>query len=135
MLPGQGIIRKKLIDAARHWAAQGRSASRNDDQRDRAAGPPEWQQAIAEWEAQHGAQEAEEYECTVWPENEQAVRVFIALRRCWRIDSMAGQVLGIERPAIESTLRLMSIKKKRRQQIFDQIMIMENAAIPVLNRK
>lgn len=48
---------------------------------------------------------------------------------------MAGQFLGIDRPAIESTLRLMRIKRKQHQDIFEKLMLMEDAALAVLNRK
>lgn len=117
------------MDAARHWAAQGRRSVIEDE---RAADPEEWQQALAEHEAQF---DDEEELFPVWPENEEALCVFIRLRRCWRFEPMSGQFLGIERPAIESTLKLMNIKRKKHPEIFENIMIMEDAALPVLNRK
>lgn len=118
------------MDAARHWAARPVRAEVVDA---RAQDPEDWQQALAAHEAQF--EEAEHDGFAVWPENEQALRMFLALRHCWRMDSMSGQYLGIERPAIESTLRLMGVKRRLRREIFEQIMLMEDAALPVLNRK
>ena len=128
----QGGTQKKLADAARFWAAQGnRQGNAVNDSR--AADPPEWQQALQDHEAQFEEDEDEFF--SVWPENAQTVRVFIMLRRCWRQDGLSGQTLGIERPAIESTLRLLRIKRKHHLELFEQLMIMEDAALSVLNRK
>lgn len=128
----QGSVPKKLTDAARFWAAQVSRQSQSVCD-ERATDPPEWQQALQEHEAQF---EDDEYESfSVWPENAQTVRVFIMLRRCWRQDGVSGQTLGIERPAIESTLRLLRIKRKHHLELFEQLMIMEDAALSVLNRK
>lgn len=98
---------------------------------DRAADPEEWQQAIAE----HEQQGDNDDDFAVWPENWQTVMVFVRLRRCWRIDRFAGVCDGLDRPAIESTLRIMGIKKKQRPEILAKLEIMEDAALPILNRK
>ena len=119
------------MDAARHWAAQGKHGS-NVAQAESAADPPEWQQALEEHEAQ---QELEDDRFPVWPENEELVGIFIALRRCLQFDSMAGVYIGLKRPWIESTLRLMNIEQAKHPSIFEGLMIMEDAALPVLNRK
>lgn len=118
------------MDAARHWAARPARSHPTDE---RTADPQEWQQALEEHEAQF--EEEEDALFAVWPENEEALRIFLALRRCWRYEPMSGQTLGLERPAIESTLKLMRIKRKKHPEIFEQLMIMEDAALPVLNRK
>lgn len=118
------------MDAARYWAARPARGAELDA---RGADPHAWRQALEEHESQF---EEEERDCfIVWPENERALQVFLSLRRCWRVEPMSGQCLGIERPAIESTLRLMGVKHKHRREIFEQIMIMEDAALSVLNRK
>jgi hypothetical protein len=127
----QGGRKKKLKDAARHWAARPARSVESDA---RAADPEAWQQALEEHEAQFEEKENDGL-FTVWPENEEALQVFIALGRCWRFDGLSGQHLGIERPAIESTLKLMKIKRKKHPMIFEQIRLMEDAALPVLNRK
>lgn len=48
---------------------------------------------------------------------------------------MTGRVLGLERPAIESTLNMLRIKRKKHQAILEKLMVMEDAALPILNRK
>ncbi len=60
--------------------------------------------------------------------------MFCALSRCWRIDGMSGQYLGLDRPGIESTLRLMQIHRRRHREMLQDLLAMEEAALPVLNR-
>ena len=48
---------------------------------------------------------------------------------------MSGHYHGIIRAEIESTLNLMRIKKSKRPGIFEKLMIMETAALHILNRK
>lgn len=71
----------------------------------------------------------------IYPDNWPAVQVFFALANCWRVDYMAGRYLGIDRPAIESTMRMMGVKRKRRGGIFEDLRVMENAALEALNDK
>jgi hypothetical protein len=61
--------------------------------------------------------------------------VFVRLRRCWRIDRLANICDGLDRPAIESTMRMMGIKKRKRPEMLAKLEIMEGAALPILNRK
>lgn len=69
----------------------------------------------------------------IMPDNWESVQVFLALNRCWRIDSFNGHYFGLDRPSIESTLRLMSIRRKRHLAIFEDLRIMENTALEILN--
>lgn len=102
----------------------------------RAADPPEWQEAIAKLEQSDDDENNDENELFgVYPENWTAVMVFVRLRRCWRIDRFAGVCDGLDRPAIESTLKMLGIKKKDRPEILAKLEIMEDAALPILNRK
>ena len=48
---------------------------------------------------------------------------------------MSGHYHGIIRAEIESTLNLMRIKKSKRPDIFEKIVMMETAALEVMNRK
>lgn len=123
--------KKKLIEAAQHWARRP-SRKKQDPAFD---DPPEWQAAIEarEQELKKDADVDDEY-FAVWAENWDAVIVFCNLRHCWRIDAMSGSYLGLDRTAIESTLRLMRVKKKNHTKIFEQLMIMEDAALGVLNK-
>jgi hypothetical protein len=47
---------------------------------------------------------------------------------------MFGHYLGLDRPSIESTLKLMGIKRKKHAEIFEKLLIMEDAALGVLNK-
>lgn len=76
-----------------------------------------------------------ENDCEVWAENETVFRVFLALRRSWQIDGMSGRCYGLDRPAIESTLNMMGIKRKHQPEMLALLMIMEDAALPILNKK
>ena len=134
----QGRCQKKLADAARYWAALQRSQSAAPAD-GRAADPQALQDAIAARDDAIAANDESDDDddddvCIIWPENKQTWNVFCALNRCWRIDAMSGQMLGLDRPAIESTLRLMKIKRKKHQRIFGDLLVMEDAALEVLNR-
>lgn len=127
---------KKLIEAARHWATRPAKSSQNDE---RLADPEEWQAAIEEHEEAKRKDDADGVDAdglfAVWPANWDAVCAFCNLRNCWRVDSWTGRTLGLDRPAIESTLRLMQIESQKHLVIFEQLAIMEDAALEVLNRK
>ncbi|HEU0282323.1 MAG TPA: DUF1799 domain-containing protein [Gallionella sp.] len=69
----------------------------------------------------------------VLPENWECTQVFLALNRSWRVDSFNGLCLGIDRPAIESTLRLMGVMPERHREIFEDLQIMESATLEALN--
>ena len=72
---------------------------------------------------------------SVWPENAQTLQVFLALDRCWRIDGMSGQCLGLDRSAIESTLRLLQIHRRQHRKILLDLLLMEQAVLEVLERE
>jgi len=71
----------------------------------------------------------------ILPENWDSVQVFLALNTSWRIDGFNGIYLGLDRPAIESTLRLMGIAAERHREILEDLRIMESAALGDLNRE
>ena len=63
----------------------------------------------------------------IWPDNEQAFRLFDALSTQWRI-GMAGAT-GLDYMAIPVTLRLQGIPRAEWQQLFEDIRTMEAAAL------
>lgn len=74
-------------------------------------------------------------ELVVLEPNLRAVGVFLRLNY-ERAVSMAGVVIfGFQRPEIVATLQLMQVKKKHWPELFDQIRVMEAAAVPLLNKK
>lgn len=76
----------------------------------------------------------EDDDCEVWQENWQSVTLFLALSTQWNV-SPAGSALGINYVSIESIMRIFSIKKKKRVAMFDDIRLMELAALGVLREK
>jgi hypothetical protein len=74
----------------------------------------------------------------VYPENWEAVRVFVAMTTQWRMTGIAGfggaSMLhtGLDYSSLEPVLRLLDVKRKRRAALFQQIRVMEEAALEVL---
>lgn len=66
------------------------------------------------------------------PENWDTLLLFLALATQWRIGGMGG-FLGLDYSAVESTLRLMGLWR-RRAELFSGLQVMERAALPVLNK-
>lgn len=130
MQPRQGR-KKKLIEAAKHWASRPARAKQDPALED----PAEWQAAIEAHEQELKNDDDEDDGIfSVYPDNWDAVIVFCNLRHCWRVDAMSGHYLGLERPAIKPTLKLMGIKRKKHTEIFEKLLIMEDAALGVLNK-
>lgn len=71
--------------------------------------------------------------CEIWQENLESFSVFQALTTQWRISDM-GYFFGLSYPAVESVLNMMGFNRKRNMEIFEDIRIMENAALEVLNK-
>lgn len=68
----------------------------------------------------------------VWPCNWDALQIFQSLDRQWDYFP-SGHRQGIKRPAIESTLNLMGIKKGHRANLFTRIMVLEKAALEAMD--
>ena len=68
----------------------------------------------------------------VWPENEHALKCFMLVRRMWRYGPMGG-VLGLDRPNVESELRMRKIEIDA--ALLDDLAVMEGGAMEVLNAK
>ena len=124
---------KKLIGAARHWAGASDGAFAPDQgfiDALKASGAP---QHIID-AVQQGAK-ASDFE--VWPENEEAIDVFLELGSSWDwvAPGMGDPVrVGIRATEIESTLRVLGFRGARRIELFRDIRVMERAALEVLQR-
>lgn len=68
----------------------------------------------------------------MWPENEPALRCFLALQTQWRTGPLGG-VLGLDYQGVHAALRMMKVKGIA--VMFDQLRTMESAALPILNAK
>jgi len=76
-------------------------------------------------------------EFEVWPENWQTLEIFLDLSSCWTWLS-AGLItpirIGIAATEIEATLRLHGLRGKRRRNRYQEIRLMEAAALEVLRK-
>lgn len=128
-----GRADKKLIGAARRWAGADANAHVDDN--------------VVRALAAFGACDADlrranelktDSTFQVFPENWEAVNVFLALATQWRMVGVAtfgaARIVqtGIDYVALEPVMRLMGIKRSRRAQIFARIRLMEDAALEVI---
>ena len=67
----------------------------------------------------------------VWPENEEAVLLFLRVQTQWRT-SMAG-VTGLDYASVVATAKLYSIEDL--PSVFEDLQVMEIAAMNLLNKK
>lgn len=67
----------------------------------------------------------------MFQENWETVIFFLRLSTQWRHGAMGGWI-GLDYPAVESTMRMLRVKDKA--GMLQQVQIMEKAALEVLNR-
>jgi Phage related hypothetical protein (DUF1799) len=74
-------------------------------------------------------------DCLVWEENWLAVSVFVGLRTQWRLHvGMGGAIYqGLDYMAVEAALRLQRVPRRDWPALFDDLQVMEAAALPLLN--
>lgn len=68
----------------------------------------------------------------MWPENEPALRCFLAVQTQWRTGPMGG-FLGLDYQGVHAALRMMKVKDIA--ALFEELRAMEAAALPILNAK
>lgn len=68
----------------------------------------------------------------VWEENWKSVLFFLACATQWNVAGMGGYT-GMNYPGIESVMRIRRIKD--RAALFEDLQVMEFAALEVLNKK
>lgn len=127
---------KKLIDAARYYAGDRKPAVAVDagviEQLERFKAP----QAVID-RARERMRSADADDFEVWPDNWQAVSFFCRLETQWRyVGSMASvHRVGLEYGGVEAAMRLTGIARGMRAALFDDICLMETAALAVWNAK
>jgi len=75
--------------------------------------------------------EQQETEC--WPENWQALQVFITLATQWNV--AYGGYVGLRYEALHPVFEACGIKKKARAEMFQTLRVMENEALSVINER
>ncbi len=128
------------MDAARHWARgdPGEDASDGDDEwREELKGlgvaPGEIERALdGRGDADAGA-EADAFE--IWPENAGTLEIFLSLRTQWSVVAGMGgiHIQGFRYADVVADLRERRIKHRAR--VYEDLKLMEAAALEVLNRK
>jgi hypothetical protein len=83
-------------------------------------------------EARQSLRERGDDACLVLPPNWPALMVFLALDTQWR-RSQQGRRLGIDYTAIEPVLRLKGVPRKKWQDVFWRLQVMELAAVEALS--
>ena len=68
----------------------------------------------------------------VWPKNWETVAWFMRLQRRWVVGQMGGYI-RLDDQAIHAQMALAGVKKKRRASIMDGLLVMEAAALEILN--
>lgn len=69
----------------------------------------------------------------VWPENYLSLQVFEAMATQWRT-GMSGPT-GLDYSALPIVMRQMQVPKGERKQLFDDIRVMEGAALKVMREQ
>jgi hypothetical protein len=80
-------------------------------------------------------QETEAMLFAVHPDNEILLAVFLALQTQWRIAVGAARAvyLGIDYGSIPPVLSMLGIPRRERADAFAAVLLMEAAALPILN--
>ncbi len=129
---------KKLIEAARRWAedSPGKAPVSTDEHRESLRNDGLSEAQIDEiLGVDEAVEEQEPDEFLIWPENWDCWNVFKSLWSRWPTDGLSGRFYGIERPDIESTLRILQIDPSKHAQIFEQFQVMEREVLEVFNRE
>ena len=113
--PSEGQT-KKLTEAAEHWAGGGVVDESQDDAAAFGLDLPE--QASSE-------------DFEVWPENWDAVLMFLRISTQWRT-SMGGPI-GLDYGALEWLFRLYEVKEPR--SLLEDLQVMEGAALTAMSKE
>lgn len=84
-----------------------------------------------------GAVDAPPDELLVWPEHADAWDIWLCLQNAWSaVAGMAGIAwLGFDRTQAESIMRMRGIKRRHRGRVLERLLVMEAAALPIMNAK
>lgn len=122
--------KKKLADAARHWVRSGDGATKSDEERVH----DELQMfGVPDEEIAAGTHEEPAPPFLVWRENAESLLLFLDLDTQWRLGSVHGcsVKVGLDYTAVEAVMRIRRTKKRR--EVFDDLMVMERAALKAMS--
>lgn len=75
---------------------------------------------------------AEQYNVDVWPDNAQALHVFVAMSTQWRVGPNGAT--GLDYSPLQSVMRLMAVPRHDWPEVFDAVRIMEDAALSTIRK-
>ncbi len=78
--------------------------------------------------------DVEEDCCEIWPDNQKTVQFFFAICKQWIVSSM-GDYLGLDNKAVEATMNMMGIPRRKRRKLLYEIGVMEEAAMKVFKER
>jgi hypothetical protein len=92
---------------------------------------------IAMAEAAASTSNAADEDFLVFEENWQAVSVFTALATQWKLIAGAADALyvGLDYVSLEAVFRLEQVPATEWRSVFQDLRVMERAALPVLNER
>lgn len=70
----------------------------------------------------------------IHPGNHKAVGWFLLMQRRWVVSEMSGCYQRLDDQALQAQMQMRGIKNKHRAKLLDQLMVMESAALEVLNK-
>lgn len=84
-----------------------------------------------------GLAQGEDSDFELWPEHEDAWNVFTDCGRQWRVIAGLGfmQVQGLDATAVESSLRMQGVARRRWRLVRSQVRILEDEAVGIMNSK
>lgn len=71
----------------------------------------------------------------VWPENWTTVSTFCRLHAAWHVIGTAAglHTIGLDPARVRAMLKLLGIKRRKHPELMDALLVMEQAALPLLN--
>jgi len=77
----------------------------------------------------------EETDFDLYPENESAINVFLAMRTQWRTAGLSGRPYGFDYSALPFVMDLAGIKADQRLEVFGQVRLAESTVLEFLDQQ
>lgn len=107
----------------RHWLRGGK-----EDQAERIADLVKFGVSEAEAREFVGGEVAEET-FAVFPQNQQALGLFLRLKHCWRLHPFNCKPLGLDYGQMPAVMAMMGIRRKDWPWLFEQISVCERVVL------
>lgn len=71
----------------------------------------------------------------LWPDNQMAIDVLMAMQTQWRVGGMAGLLVGLDYNVLPFVFRQVGVKAEDEAQVFGGLRIAELEVMRIVNRK